>query len=317
MLAMELATYADADGSRIFPAVGTLARAFGWSRRKTFYILDDLKSLGLLFDNHERHGEHGTKVRVLNVERLRAEMQSTPEAEMQSTSTKVQSTDSRSAEYAEQKCNDSVAHNRSPEGTPDRPTHRPGTSDAAPDGDGEDPYSGRQEGRSVSDSKPAGRAEQAGALAEFWVRVQRYFGETRRDLTLNADKEGKAKIEKRIVEHGIEKVERCFRAWLPSAELKGCRFVLAKFDREFEDARAKLRANIEDEKAAQAANAPVSAEVREEERLRHLKEMGITDEEYATDIMGMSREVYRELRPDGASWQQFLNALESKRGEQL
>src|SRR5580704_17420757 len=44
-LAEWLAVHGDGDGSRIFPSEATITRHFGWSRRKTFYLLADLKEL--------------------------------------------------------------------------------------------------------------------------------------------------------------------------------------------------------------------------------------------------------------------------------
>jgi hypothetical protein len=61
-----LATYGDADGSRIFPSVLSLARHFGWSRRKAFYVLSDLKELGLL-EGGGLTSEHGTRIRRMNL----------------------------------------------------------------------------------------------------------------------------------------------------------------------------------------------------------------------------------------------------------
>jgi hypothetical protein len=66
-LAAWLATYGDGDGSRIFPSVKSMARHFPWSRRKIFYLLDDLKALGLLESSDHYHGERGTRIRSMNL----------------------------------------------------------------------------------------------------------------------------------------------------------------------------------------------------------------------------------------------------------
>lgn len=47
-LAEWLATHGDADGSRIFVSVASMSQHFGWSRGKTFCLLSNLESLGLL-----------------------------------------------------------------------------------------------------------------------------------------------------------------------------------------------------------------------------------------------------------------------------
>jgi hypothetical protein len=65
-LAEWLATHGDADGSRIFPSENSITAHFGWSRRKTFYLLDDLKQLHLL-ESSGLTSEHGTRVRRMNL----------------------------------------------------------------------------------------------------------------------------------------------------------------------------------------------------------------------------------------------------------
>jgi hypothetical protein len=73
VIAEWLATYADADGSRVFPAVKTMCNHFGWSRAKTFRLLADLKKLKLLEDEKNVNGkrcltgEHGTRKRRINL----------------------------------------------------------------------------------------------------------------------------------------------------------------------------------------------------------------------------------------------------------
>lgn len=69
-LAAWLATFADADGSRIYPAVSTMQEHFGWSHGKTYARLGDLEQLGLLESTQKLSGPHGTRVRKMNVEAL-------------------------------------------------------------------------------------------------------------------------------------------------------------------------------------------------------------------------------------------------------
>ena len=69
-LAEWLAIHGDGDGSRIFPSVGSMTRHFGWSRSKTFYLLEDLKTLELLVrrtDGRKLTGEHGTRIRRMDL----------------------------------------------------------------------------------------------------------------------------------------------------------------------------------------------------------------------------------------------------------
>lgn len=66
VLAGWLATHGDADGSRIWPAVASIMRHFGWSRRKVFYLLADLKELQLM-ESGGLTREHGNRVRRMNL----------------------------------------------------------------------------------------------------------------------------------------------------------------------------------------------------------------------------------------------------------
>ena len=67
-LAMQLATFADGDGTRIMPGAERLRSALGWSRDTLFWYLNDLKALGFLKDEEGRTGSHGTKKRSLNLD---------------------------------------------------------------------------------------------------------------------------------------------------------------------------------------------------------------------------------------------------------
>jgi hypothetical protein len=111
-LADYLATFADADGSRIFPSVARLSRKFGWSRRKTFYVLDALRTLGLL-SSSGLSNMHGTKVRELHPEVFEQECKAPdpqPEQECKADVAGVQSTEGRSAKQGQQECKGMVAH---------------------------------------------------------------------------------------------------------------------------------------------------------------------------------------------------------------
>ena len=59
--------HGDADGSRIFPSVKSMSEHFRWSRRKTFYLLGDLKELRLIESTGHYAGEHGTRIWKMNV----------------------------------------------------------------------------------------------------------------------------------------------------------------------------------------------------------------------------------------------------------
>jgi hypothetical protein len=65
-LADWLATFGDADGSRIFPSVKTMQAAFDtWSRMTIFRRLAELRWLGFL-ESEGLKGERGPRVRRLN-----------------------------------------------------------------------------------------------------------------------------------------------------------------------------------------------------------------------------------------------------------
>jgi helix-turn-helix protein len=95
-----LATYADGDGTRIFPTAETLATSTGLSKRTIFTLLDDLKTCGFL-ETSGYHGERGARIRAINIAALKkAGMQSSVKPEcnldvagVQSTEAGVQSTE--------------------------------------------------------------------------------------------------------------------------------------------------------------------------------------------------------------------------------
>lgn len=90
-LAEWLGTHGDGDGSRIYPGVDSMIRHFGWSRRKTFYLLADLKELGLL-SSAGLTSEHGTRKRRINLEAFHgAGVQDSPRAGVQDSRAGVQS----------------------------------------------------------------------------------------------------------------------------------------------------------------------------------------------------------------------------------
>jgi hypothetical protein len=66
-LANFLATFADGDGSRIFPTVETMTKHFGWSRATTFRLLADLRALNLLSEKIGLRGESGPAIRKMDV----------------------------------------------------------------------------------------------------------------------------------------------------------------------------------------------------------------------------------------------------------
>jgi hypothetical protein len=63
-LLVQLAGYADADGTNIRPSTQTLAGQTGFSRRKICYLLDDLQELGLV-ERTGRHGQRGAAIRKI------------------------------------------------------------------------------------------------------------------------------------------------------------------------------------------------------------------------------------------------------------
>jgi hypothetical protein len=66
-----LATYADSDGSRVWPGETTLAASMGLSRRAVTYRLADLKNLGFI-ENGGYHGERGARIRTIKIDSIQA-----------------------------------------------------------------------------------------------------------------------------------------------------------------------------------------------------------------------------------------------------
>jgi len=77
-LANFLATFADGDGTRVYPGEKKMTAFLGCHRATTFRALDDLRTLGLmkdklgLVDRSGRPSERGTALRVMDVDGFRA-----------------------------------------------------------------------------------------------------------------------------------------------------------------------------------------------------------------------------------------------------
>jgi len=69
-LAEFLGNHADGDGSRVYPAISTMMRKFGWCHGKVCYLLDDLRELRLLEDTPNYSGPqfHRTRIRKMNLD---------------------------------------------------------------------------------------------------------------------------------------------------------------------------------------------------------------------------------------------------------
>lgn len=70
-IVIQLATYADRDGSNIFVGTKRLAAELGCSLRTTFKRLDELRKLGVLHDKDGLISYHGTAIRRLAIHALR------------------------------------------------------------------------------------------------------------------------------------------------------------------------------------------------------------------------------------------------------
>jgi hypothetical protein len=70
-LAVVIARYANPDGSRAYPAIGTLTKATGQNRATVFRRLADLRALGFLSDG-KLVGPRGSRTRILNVVKMRS-----------------------------------------------------------------------------------------------------------------------------------------------------------------------------------------------------------------------------------------------------
>ncbi len=74
-LAMQLATFADGDGTRIHPGATRLMEALGWQRDTLFRYLDDLGRLGFL-GKEGRTKMRGTRQRFLNLDAIQRKLES-------------------------------------------------------------------------------------------------------------------------------------------------------------------------------------------------------------------------------------------------
>ena len=81
-VAMQLATYANGDGTSIETGVARLMRETGIPRSTLFRRLDELRTLGILNSKHGLTKEHGTARRSLTVSKLRAPEVSDSESEV-------------------------------------------------------------------------------------------------------------------------------------------------------------------------------------------------------------------------------------------
>jgi hypothetical protein len=82
---LQLATYADANGSRIFPSARTIGRELGISERTVKYVFNDLKTLGVLIDQGFTDGKYKhTRIRALDIAKIRHTLvQDSPETVVQ------------------------------------------------------------------------------------------------------------------------------------------------------------------------------------------------------------------------------------------
>lgn len=71
MLATQLATHADGDGTSILVGITRLMTNLGWPKRTLYRRMEDLRRLGLLSETDGRLTERGTAVRSINVSALK------------------------------------------------------------------------------------------------------------------------------------------------------------------------------------------------------------------------------------------------------
>lgn len=69
-VAVQIAKYANADGTKSFPSVVKIATAMGCSRRTVFRLLDDLRTLGFLHDG-DIHETRKTRIRTLDLGKMK------------------------------------------------------------------------------------------------------------------------------------------------------------------------------------------------------------------------------------------------------
>jgi len=144
-----LASFANADGSSIFPSIETLYQEIGLSERLIKYRLDDLEELGFLINY--KQNRRGTKNRAMNRAKIRAAKQCNEEESKNATSIQtVQRSDSKNAvnevkdgnEQAKE-CTEGLQRMQSPLHTtafqPNLPPSLPATKTAGQDGGQEFP----------------------------------------------------------------------------------------------------------------------------------------------------------------------------------
>lgn len=213
-LAVQLASFGDADGTSIRPSTYTLAEQTGFCRRKVCYLLDDLQELGFL-QRTGRHGQRGAAIRKLVIpekpsETLTRETQTpaeTPPLRVQDSILRVRDSflrvqDSRSESAP------AIAHNL-PYGPASKPALPPAKQSAVCNTD-------------------ELREGMAGA-----------FSKARPSEKLNWN--GFAEIEALADELGNDTVCKIWKRWLKTRDTGGVKFHLKLFGKEFEATRAGLK----------------------------------------------------------------------------
>ena len=108
------------------------------------------------------------------------------------------------------------------------------------------------------------------------MRLKRFWGDTKPDTPLTWDNKADEIIAAMFNEHGADKVEEWFREWLPTRNVVGLRFPIARFAAEVEVVRGSIHGKKEYAAKIEAMN-----------------NWSPTEEEYAASE-GMTLEEWRE-----------------------
>jgi hypothetical protein len=217
-LAVQLAGYANADGTSIRPSTQTLADQTGFSRSKVCRLLDDLKELGFM-ERTGRHGQRGAAIRRLMLPELASgTTRETPPLGVQDSILRVSDSILRVSDRI-LGVSDSISQSVTAM-----------TQDLTLQTCPTDPP-----------SKPVRKADE---LREGMASA---FSKARLDENVNWT--GFPDIETLAAEFGNDLLLKVWRRWLKTRDINGMKFHLQWFRKEFDTTRADVERVAREEKA--------------------------------------------------------------------
>jgi hypothetical protein len=207
---VQLAAYADSDGTSIRPSTQTLAEQTGFSRRKVCYLLDDLRELGFM-ERTGRLGQKGPAIRRLKLPEKSPLRVSDSVSESATLDLESARFASQSAKYNPESAT-AVAHNLPLQTCPTDPPSKPvRKTDELRDG--------------MASAFSKARPEEKLSWAEF------------------------SDIETLAEEFGNESVCKVWKQWLKNRNTHGMRLHFQWFRKEFDTVRADLECIEREQKA--------------------------------------------------------------------